>query len=76
MANYAALGGRSPLLELTRAQAAALEAELTEFDAKCFIAMRYWQPFSEETAVRDWKPDGVVLVRCIRSIPPRRPAAR
>jgi ferrochelatase len=61
---YAALGGRSPLLELTRAQAASLQAELTEFDAKCFIAMRYWQPFSEPTAtaVRDWKPDSVVLL--------------
>ena len=58
-AAYATLGGRSPLLELTRAQAAALEAELTEFDAKCFIAMRYWHPLSDETAaaVRDWQPD-------------------
>src|SRR5262245_13836080 len=57
--SYAVLGGRSPLLELTRAQAAALEAELAEFDVKCFIAMRYWHPFSDETAkgVRDWKPD-------------------
>jgi protoporphyrin/coproporphyrin ferrochelatase len=63
-AAYAALGGRSPLLELTRAQAAALEAELTEFDAKCFIAMRYWQPLSDETAqaVRNWKPDAMVLL--------------
>jgi protoporphyrin/coproporphyrin ferrochelatase len=63
-AAYAALGGRSPLLELTRAQAASLEAELTEFDAKCFIAMRYWHPLGDETAiaVRDWKPDTVVLL--------------
>jgi ferrochelatase len=63
-ASYAILGGRSPLLELTRGQAAALEAELTEFDAKCFIAMRYWHPLSDETAeaVRDWQPDEVVLL--------------
>jgi len=63
-ASYAALGGKSPLLELTRAQAAALETELTEFDTKCFIAMRYWNPLSNETAraVRDWKPDSVVLL--------------
>ena len=63
-ASYAALGGRSPLFELTRAQAAALESELTGFDAKCFIAMRYWHPLSDETAgaVRDWKPDAVVLL--------------
>jgi ferrochelatase len=63
-ASYAVLGGRSPLLELTRQQATALEAELGEVEAKCFIAMRYWHPFSAETAaaVRDWRPDEVVLL--------------
>jgi ferrochelatase len=63
-AGYALLGGRSPLLDLTRRQAAALESDLTEIDARCFIAMRYWHPLSEETAkaVRDWKPDTVVLL--------------
>jgi protoporphyrin/coproporphyrin ferrochelatase len=63
-ASYAALGGRSPLLELTRAQASALETELSDWDARCFIAMRYWHPFSDETAkgVRDWKPDAVILL--------------
>ncbi|MGE0222861.1 MAG: ferrochelatase [Acetobacteraceae bacterium] len=62
--NYALLGGRSPLLELTQAQAAALEAELTDVEAKCFIAMRYWHPFSLETAraVKAWEPDEVVLL--------------
>jgi ferrochelatase len=63
-ANYAVLGGRSPLLELTEVQAAALEAGLPELDAKCFVAMRYWHPLSDETAraVRDWRPDDVVLL--------------
>ncbi len=62
--NYALLGGRSPLLELTQAQAAALEAALPELDAKCFIAMRYWHPFSLEAAraVKAWRPDQVVLL--------------
>ncbi|HYZ23874.1 MAG TPA: ferrochelatase, partial [Rhodopila sp.] len=62
--NYAILGGKSPLLELTQAQAAALEAALPEIEAKCFIAMRYWHPFSLEAAraVRAWKPDHVVLL--------------
>ena len=62
--NYAMLGGRSPLLELTRSQAAALEATLPEFDAKCFVAMRYWHPLSDETAraVTDWQPDEVILL--------------
>ncbi|HTC07207.1 MAG TPA: ferrochelatase [Acetobacteraceae bacterium] len=63
-ANYALLGGRSPLLDLTKQQANALERELTAFDATCFIAMRYWHPFSD-AAVRDvaaWRPDHVVLL--------------
>jgi ferrochelatase len=63
-ANYELLGGRSPLLELTRQQGAALEAALPDLDAKCFVAMRYWHPFSRETAraVHDWRPDHVVLL--------------
>ena len=62
--NYAHIGGRSPLLELTAQQARALEAELPDFEARCFIAMRYWHPMSEEVAraVRDWNPDQVLLV--------------
>jgi ferrochelatase len=63
-ANYALLGGRSPLLGLTREQAAALEAALPEMEARCFIAMRYWHPFSLEAAraVKSWGPDEVVLL--------------
>lgn len=62
--NYAHIGGRSPLLELTGQQARALEAELGEFEARCFVAMRYWHPMSEEVAleVRDWNPDRVLLM--------------
>ena len=62
--NYALLGGKSPLLELTQAQARALEAALPELEARCFIAMRYWHPFSEAVAraVRAWDPDEVVLL--------------
>jgi ferrochelatase len=62
--NYRLMGGRSPLLELTQAQARALEAALPEMDARCFIAMRYWHPFSEAAAreVRDWGADEVVLL--------------
>ncbi len=63
-ANYALLGGRSPLLELTQAQAAALQATLPELDARCFVAMRYWHPFSIETAreVKQWNPDEIILL--------------
>jgi ferrochelatase len=63
-ANYALLGGKSPLLGLTREQAVALEAALPEVEARCFIAMRYWHPFSLEAAraVKAWGPDEVVLL--------------
>ena len=63
-ANYAILGGKSPLLELTLEQASTLQKALPELDARCFTAMRYWHPFSLETAkeVRDWNPDEVVLL--------------
>jgi ferrochelatase len=62
--NYALLGGKSPLLELTEAQGKALEAALPEWEVRCFTAMRYWHPFAEEVArkVRDWGPDEVVLL--------------
>ena len=64
--NYAILGGRSPLLELTEAQARSLEAALAnEADAeyRCFIAMRYWHPMSDEcaSAVAAWGADEVLL---------------
>jgi ferrochelatase len=63
-ANYEILGGKSPLLELTQQQAMALEAALPDLDVKCFIAMRYWHPFSQEAAhaVKAWQADHVVLL--------------
>jgi protoporphyrin/coproporphyrin ferrochelatase len=63
-ANYALLNGKSPLLPLTEGQADALETELPELEAKCFIAMRYWHPFVHEAAqaVKAWGPDAVVLL--------------
>ncbi len=63
-ANYALLGGKSPLLELTEHQARTLETALPDHEVQCFIAMRYWHPFSIEAAraVKAWDPDEVVLV--------------
>ena len=67
-ANYALMGGGSPLLPETQKQAAALEAALAKAlpgdTARCFIAMRYWHPFTEETAraVAAYWPDEVVLL--------------
>ena len=67
-ANYAIMGGGSPLLPETQAQANALEAELKarrpDIEARCFIAMRYWKPFAAETAaaVAAFAPDEIVLL--------------
>src|SRR5689334_13835694 len=60
---YRRLGGASPLLANTEAQARALEAELGA-DHRCFVAMRYWHPTSEETAreVEKWRPDEIICL--------------
>src|SRR5262245_4860823 len=60
---YARLGGRSPLLANTTAQAQALEGALGS-GYRCFVAMRYWHPLSVETAreVADWAPEEVVCL--------------
>jgi ferrochelatase len=62
--NYERMGGRSPLLDLTTKQAVALEAELADIGAKCFIAMRYWHPFAAEAvkAVKAFEPDRILLL--------------
>lgn len=62
---YKQLGGKSPLLEQTVAQALALEKVLqASFEAKVFIAMRYWHPFSVEiiSEVKNYAPDEVILL--------------
>ena len=63
---YEHLGGGSPILPETEAQARALEAELARagHQAKCFIAMRCWHPFTHEAvaAVKAFAPDEIVLL--------------
>jgi len=63
--HYAEIGGKSPILEFTRRQACALEAELgREFDARVVVAMRYWHPFTQE-AIEElgaFQPPEVVLL--------------
>jgi len=60
---YAQLGGSSPLLANTEAQAQALEAELGA-GYRCFIAMRYWHPLTAAAvgAVKEWRPDETILL--------------
>lgn len=64
-ANYANMGGASPLLPNTQKQAQALQAALAgDAEVRCFIAMRYWHPFADETArdVKAFGPDKVILL--------------
>ncbi len=60
---YAEIGGKSPLLDLTREQATALEDRLGE-EAEVFISMRYWHPMSTSTAkaVKNYDPDEIILL--------------
>jgi ferrochelatase len=66
--NYAKMGGGSPLLAETEAQAAALltqvKSRYPDQVVRVFTAMRYWHPFVEEAAeeVRAWGADEVVLL--------------
>jgi len=63
--HYAAIGGRSPILEHTERQAAALEAVLREeLDARVVVAMRYWRPFTDEAIrlLEPHRPDQIVLL--------------
>src|SRR5688572_25013196 len=48
---YRAIGGRSPILERTRAQADALEAELNREGGafKVAVGMRHWHPYIQQT---------------------------
>jgi ferrochelatase len=57
---YALIGGRSPLLDLTRAQGHALEKLLQADGVRCrvYVGMRHWHPFIKD-AVRQLVADGV-----------------
>ncbi len=56
---YAQIGGKSPILEITKAQASALEGRLNEISRdnslnrtfKVFVGMRYWHPFIKDTVM-------------------------
>lgn len=63
---YAKIGGRSPILEETQAQARAIENVLAArgHEARAFIAMRCAPPFSEDCVreVAAWEPEKIVLL--------------
>jgi ferrochelatase len=59
---YATIGGKSPLLEITRAQAKALEqrlnADSTGHYYRVYVGMRHWYPYIKE-AVAEIVEDGI-----------------
>jgi ferrochelatase len=63
---YGLMGGRSPILPNTEAQARALEKLLNDGSTtfRAFIAMRYWHPLTERTVaeVKTFAPTRVILL--------------
>lgn len=63
---YASIGGGSPIVPETEAQAKALEERLSAegITAKVVIAMRYWNPRADVAAkaLAAWKPDRIALI--------------
>lgn len=57
---YAQIGGGSPLRRITDEQAAALGAELKQrgLEARVYVGMRYWHPFTED-ALEQIARDGI-----------------
>lgn len=47
---YRAMGGKSPLLSITKDQALALQKKLPQ--AKVFIGMRHWHPYIKDTVAQ------------------------
>lgn len=65
--NYALIGGKSPLRELTEEQADALEKSLGS-DYRCFIAMRYWRPSTLE-ALAEIRKAGITDITVLSLYP-------
>ena len=64
--HYSVIGGGSPIRRFTEQQARALQFRLRDrgVDAHCFVAMRYWHPFTAEAVeqLRAADCDEVVLL--------------
>jgi protoporphyrin/coproporphyrin ferrochelatase len=63
--HYNAIGGHSPIRLLTERQARKLEAALApDFDIHCWVAMRYWRPFTADAvaAVQAASLDHLILL--------------
>jgi len=64
--HYAVIGGGSPIRRFTEQQARSLQLKLVSegVNARCFVAMRYWHPFTSEAIqhLRAAHCDEVVLL--------------
>src|ERR1700738_429873 len=64
--HYSAIGGASPIRRFTEQQAGALQEKLASdgVEANCFVAMRYWHPFTAQAIeqVRAAGCDEIVLL--------------
>jgi ferrochelatase len=56
--NYRHIGGRSPLLEISQRQVAAVAEQLDQDLYRCYLGMRHWAPWIEEV-VGNMIDDGV-----------------
>ena len=67
---YRLIGGRSPLLDLTRAQGKALEERLNANGRqfRVYVGMRHWQPFIRDTVQR-MVDDGIRRVVAVSMAP-------
>ncbi len=65
---YSLMGGKSPLLEITKDQAAMLEKELNQGGTrfKTYIGMRHWHPYIKDT-VSQMAQDGIrkIIALCL-----------
>ncbi len=62
---YKEIGGKSPLLDITLAQADSLNRELSFYgEFKVFVAMRYWHPFVEKAIehIKEYQPQQIILL--------------
>lgn len=67
MGIYAKIGGSSPILGQTEAQARALEAALSQGNSdewRGYVCMRYWHPMTDRVvqSVKRYGPDRIVLL--------------
>lgn len=65
--NYRQIGGKSPLRELTGQQGAELQKMLGD-GYRCFVAMRYWKPFTDE-ALAAIKAEGITRIIALSLYP-------